>query len=209
MLDGCEATTHWAYADALRKEYPSVSVCPERSLVLSGDGGRIVTAGGGALWHDLALYLISKLCGREAASHIAKLYLIDWHTEGQLPYASFQERLQHQDGAIQKAQTVITQRCAEPNVIALAREAAGLGERTFERRFRAAAGVTPSRYVQEIRIEAAKEMMERETTPIDEIAFRVGYADPASFRRIFARFVGLSPSAYRKRFGPLEESRLR
>lgn len=201
LLDGQEATTHWAYTDVFRKHYPRARICPEKSLVLSGDGGRIVTAGGGALWHDLVLYLISRLCGREAASHLAKLYLIDWHSEGQLPYACFQERLQHQDRAVRDAQEVMTRRFADPDVIAHARDAACLSERTLERRFRSAVGVSPSRYVQELRVEAAKEMIEREASSIDDIASRVGYADPASFRRVFTRLVGLSPGSYRKRFG--------
>ena len=75
-----------------------------------------------------------------------------------------------------------------------------LAERTFKRRFVSATGLAPIAYVQRLRIEDAKERLERSDAPVDEISWRVGYEDPAFFRRLFKRTTGLAPAAYRKRF---------
>jgi transcriptional regulator GlxA family with amidase domain len=169
---------------------------------LAGAEQRIVTAGGGSLWQELLLYLIMRFLGRDAAAQAAKLYLMDWSRQDQLPYALFQERRQHADAVIRKAQRIMLDRSAEADVLSLARAATGLIDRTFQRRFRAATGVTPGRYLQELRIEFAKEAIVTEDRPLDDIAWDVGYTDPASFRRLFKRVVGISPSAYRRRMTP-------
>lgn len=202
LLDNQPATTHWAYAGTFAKRFPTTRLCAERALVLAGKEQRIITAGGGSLWAELILYLISRLLGREAAMHTAKLYLIDWGREDQLPYALFQERLQHTDALIRKSQAYITQHAVEPDVLAGARAESGLQERTFERRFKSVTGVSPGRYIQEIRIEMAKRAMEQSIRPIDDIGFEVGYTDPATFRRLFKKMVGIKPSAYRRRMTP-------
>lgn len=202
LLDGQPATTHWAYADTFARRFPATRLCAERALVLAGTGQRIVTAGGGSLWAELILYLVARLLGREAAMHAAKFYLVDWARQDQLPYSQVLGRMQHTDGLIRKSQEYITQHANEPDVLSCARAISRLQERTFERRFKFVTGVSPGRYIQEIRIEMAKEAIERRTDPVDEIACEVGYADPAFFRRLFKRMVGVSPSAYRRRMTP-------
>lgn len=202
LLDGQPATTHWAYAETFQRRFPRTRLCAERALVLAGEEQRILTAGGGSLWQELLLCLIARLLGREAAVQTAKLYLIDWGREDQSPYALFQERLQHADAVIRRAQQCIAEQMAEPDVLARARHLTGLGSRTFERRFKGVTGVSPGRYVQELRIERAKEAIVEGRDAIDDIASRVGYQDPASFRRLFKRLVGISPSAYRRRMMP-------
>ncbi len=77
---------------------------------------------------------------------------------------------------------------------------AGVAERTFKRRFKAATGYAPIDYVQRLRVEDAKRRLERTDAPIDDISWRVGYEDPAFFRRLFRRTTGLAPGAYRRRF---------
>jgi transcriptional regulator GlxA family with amidase domain len=202
LLDDQPATTHWAYADTFAQRFPGTRLCAERALVLAGSGQRIITAGGGSLWSELILYLIARVLGREAAVHTAKLYLLGWGRDDQVIYSLFQERLQHADAPIRKAQRHITAHAVEPDVLTAARAESGLSDRTFERRFKSASGVSPGRYVQEVRIEMAKEAIEQSARPIDDIAFEVGYADPASFRRLFKRLVGVTPSAYRRRMTP-------
>ena len=106
LLNGCDATTHWAYCDALKQEFPTVNWLPKRALVASGEGQRIVMAGGGMAWQDLALYLIARFVGTEEAMQVAKLNLINWHDIGQQPFAhnmpwnrhkNFRERLRAVD----------------------------------------------------------------------------------------------------------------
>ena len=87
LLDGQEATTHWAYCDVLRSTPSAVKVRAQRALVVSGDGQRLVMAGGGTSWLDLALYLIARCTGIDAAMQVARVQLIDWHHIGQQPFA--------------------------------------------------------------------------------------------------------------------------
>lgn len=202
LLEAEPATTHWAYARTFTRRFPRTRLCPDRALVLAGADQRIVTAGGGSLWQELLLYLIARFLGRDAAAHAARLYLIDWGRDDQTPYALFQDRRQHADAVIREAQRWILEHAADADVLAGARARTGLLDRTFERRFRAVAGVSPLRYIQEIRIELAKEAIERGARSLDEIAWEVGYADPATFRRLFRRMVGLTPSEYRRRVVP-------
>jgi transcriptional regulator GlxA family with amidase domain len=202
LLDDEPATTHWAYADTFAERFPTTRLCPERTLVLAGPEQRIVTAGGGSLWQELLLYLIARFLGRDAAAQTAKLYLIDWGREDQSPYALFQDRLQHTDAAIRKAQRWMREHATESDTLSGARAQTELLERTFSRRFRAVTGVSPVRYLQELRIEMAKEAIVAGHLPLEDIAWNVGYADPTSFRRLFRRLVGISPSAYRRRMAP-------
>lgn len=116
LLESEPATTHWAYAEAFAERFPNTRLCPERALVLAGAEQRIVTAGGGSLWQELTLYLIARFLGREAAAHAAKLYLMDWGREDQSPYALFQERRQHTDGVIRKAQRYMLEHAREADV---------------------------------------------------------------------------------------------
>jgi len=203
LLEGAEATTHWAYCDALARQFPGVRVRRERILVPAGEGHRVVTAGGASSWNDLLLYLVARLAGPEEALRIAKLYLLQWHGEGQLPYAALTAGRQHEDRAIAECQRWIADNYARDNPVAAMAAMAGLSERSFHRRFKRATGLAPLAYVQALRIEEAKHLLETTEAGVDEVGTEVGYAEPASFRRLFRRAVGVSPAVYRRRFRPL------
>jgi transcriptional regulator GlxA family with amidase domain len=200
LLDGREATSHWSAVTHFRSQYPQVELRPERILTASGEGHRIVTSGGSAAWADLALYLVARFCGEEEARRIAKIFLFGDRSAGQAPFAAMARPRQHDDTAIAAAQGWIAGNYTvrEP-VEAMARQA-GLAARTFARRFRAATGYAPLDYVQTLRIEEAKQLLETSETAIDAIAAEVGYEDPASFRRLFKRTTGITPHDYRRRF---------
>jgi len=83
LLDDQDATTHWGFCDFIGQRYPSIKIHPNRALVTSGKGQRLVMAGGGTSWMDLGLYLIARLCGVEEAIRVARLHLINWHEGGQ------------------------------------------------------------------------------------------------------------------------------
>ncbi|MGK7870889.1 GlxA family transcriptional regulator [Falsiroseomonas sp. E2-1-a20] len=200
LLDGGEATTHWGYCAALRQRHPAVRVCPERVLVATGPGGRVVTAGGSASWYDLVLYLVDRFLGAERARRAAKLNLLQWHVAGQLPFASLSATAQHGDRAIRAAQDWLAENYRAPHSIASMLSRSGLPERSFQRRFRAATGLSPLDYVHALRIEEAKQMLETTEMAVDAIADEVGYEDPAFFRRLFRRHVALTPAAYRRAF---------
>lgn len=201
LLNGSQATSHWAYTREFRRSFPEVELQSNSSLVFGGRDHRIVTAGGGSLWTDLVLYLIARLVSQDAAVQSSKLYLIDWSRNSQLPYACLQARLQHNDALVRKAQNLIGRELVEKGVVERARQETGLSSRTFQRRFAAATGTSPVQYVQQLRIEYAKELLEQSNWPTDEIAGQVGYNDPSSFRKLFRRYVGVTPSDYRRKFG--------
>jgi len=97
LLDQCEATSHWGYQDLFRKYYPNIRFRPEPNLAFADSSGQIVTAGGTTSWHDLAIHIISRHCSPGEALRIAKVYLLKWHGEGQLPYETLVRNNPHAD----------------------------------------------------------------------------------------------------------------
>ena len=100
LLNGCDATSHWGYQDLFRRQYPQVRFRPEPNLCFADAAGRIVTAGGTTSWHDLALHIISRHVSPGEAMRIAKVYLLKWHDEGQLPYEPLVRQQTHTDAVV-------------------------------------------------------------------------------------------------------------
>lgn len=200
MLDGLETTTHWAYAPLLRHCFPNVRLLGERILVQTGLGHRIVCCGGASSWQDLSLMLIAKHAGTEEAIRVSKLFLYQWHREGQLPYASLIQNIDHEDGVVQGLQTWLAENYHRRDILAELVRRAKLPKRTFDRRFKRATGYAPLAYVQALRIEEAKQLLETTEKPVEDVAAEVGYEDTAYFRRLFARLTGMRPGAYRLKF---------
>lgn len=205
LLDGQEATTHWAYCEALERRFPKVRVHRNRALVVSGEGERLVMAGGGTSWQDLALYLVARWISLDEAMKLARIYLVDWHQAGQQPFASLTCTRQVSDAVISKAQEWVAFNYDHAHPVSAMVGRSGLAERTFKRRFRNATGLSPLEYVHTLRLEEAKQMLEAGDEPVEAIAEAVGYEDAAFFSRLFRRRVGLSPGRYRRRFGGLRE----
>lgn len=205
LLDGCDATTHWAYTDVMRARHPHVRVHPQRALVASGEGQRLVMAGGGASWLDLAIYLIARFAGAEVAMQTARINLIEWHEIGQQPYARLAKTRQSEDAVIARCQVWIAQHYDEPAPVAAMARVSGLAERSFKRRFQQATGMSPLEYVHTLRLEEAKQMLEAGDAPVETIAHEVGYEDPGFFSRLFRRHVALTPAQYRRRFGAMRQ----
>jgi transcriptional regulator GlxA family with amidase domain len=203
LLAGGDATTHWAYCDALGRRHPDVRIHPRQALVTTGEGQRIVMAGGGSSWQDLALYLIARTAGLDRALQVAKIYLIDWHHVGQQPYALLTRHSQSEDALIARCQQWVAEHYNAHHPVRAMTELSGLPERSFKRRFLKATGLTPMEYVQTLRLEEAKQWLESGDTPVEAIAEAVGYEDGSFFSRLFRREVGLTPAQYRKRFGAL------
>lgn len=200
LFDGIEATVHFGYADAFRKTYPRVPIDPERVLVISGQRQEFVTSGASMTWHDLVLYLIARYVGATAAQTIARFFALQWHHDGLAPYIVFDGPRNHGDAIIVAAQDWLATHFAVANPVETMIRRSGLAERTFKRRFTSATGYAPIDYVQRLRVEDAKRRLERTDESADEIAWRVGYEDPAFFRRLFKRTTGLAPGQYRRRF---------
>jgi transcriptional regulator GlxA family with amidase domain len=206
LLDGQEATTHWAYCSVLKQRYPTVKVREQRALVVSGEGQRLVMAGGGTSWLDLALYLISRYAGVEVAMQTARVNLVTWHDVGQQPFARLaQSRQSTEDAIIARCQEWIAEHYQEAAPVAGMVRLSGLAERSFKRRFQQATGMAPLEYVHTLRIEEAKQLLEASGQPVEAIANEVGYEDAGFFARLFRRKVNLTPAAYRRRFSAMRK----
>lgn len=206
LLVNCEATIHWGYVKTLTNNYPGVRVKLQQSLVLSGEAQRIVMAGGGSSWQDLALYLIARHVGLKQAIEVAKVYVLQWHDLGQRPFASLMSFRQTSDALVNKCQAWVAENYATPSPVAAMIAFAQVPERSFMRRFRDATGLTPLDYVQTLRLEEAKQMLETTDLGVEAIANDVGYEDASFFGRMFRRKVGLTPAQYRLRFGSLKRA---
>ncbi|MCG3201502.1 MAG: HTH-type transcriptional activator RhaR [Gammaproteobacteria bacterium] len=206
LLDGHEATTHWAYCDTMKRRYPQIRVVGQRALVASGAGQRLIMAGGGTSWLDVALFVVARFVGVEEAMQLARLSLIDWHDIGQQPFASLAYGRQNEDALIARCQVWIAEHYARPSPVAGMTGFSGLPERSFKRRFQHATGMSPLDYVHTLRIEESKHMLESTDMAVEAIAQEIGYEDAGFFGRLFRRKVGLTPAQYRRRFGAMRRA---
>jgi transcriptional regulator GlxA family with amidase domain len=203
LLNGRDATSHWGYQDLFRRQYPEVRFRPEPNLCFADAVGRIVTAGGTTSWHDLALHIISRHVSPGEAMRIAKVYLLKWHDEGQLPYEPLVRQQPHADAVVRGCEQWLREHFRESGVVARVVGHAQIPQRTLKRRFKQATGLALIDYVQNLRIEEAKRLLESSDQPVDEIGFAIGYEDLSFFRSLFKRRTGVAPARYRRVFQPI------
>ncbi|MGS5046777.1 MULTISPECIES: GlxA family transcriptional regulator [unclassified Mameliella] len=197
LLDGRPATTHWILEEQFRARFPRVLVDTDSLLI---DGGGILTAGGLMSWTDLCLRLVERLRGSEVMTQTARFLLVDPPGREQRFYSLFSPRLGHGDAAVLEVQRWLQETKASDISLETLAAKAGLERRTFLRRFRKATGMTSSEYGQRLRVSNACELLQFSRKTVEQIAWDIGYTDPGAFRKIFARFVGLTPGEYRRRF---------
>ncbi|WP_420413224.1 GlxA family transcriptional regulator [Roseibium sp.] len=198
LIDGRTVTTHWAFAQALSSKFPQIDVADQHMVL---DDGDIITAGGILAWTDLGLTLVERLMGPSAMLATARFLLIDPPRQLQRPFRQFIPKFHHGDESVLQVQHHIHAHVAEPHNLTDLADLAGMGGRTFLRRFSKATGLKPTEYVQNVRISKAREILELTGKTVDQITWEVGYSDPAAFRKVFQRLTGLAPNAYRQRFG--------
>jgi transcriptional regulator GlxA family with amidase domain len=197
LLAGRQATTHWAFDEEFSLRFPDVLTETDRMVI---DYGDIVTAGGVLAWADLGLRFVERFLGPTVMLDTARFMNIDPPGREQQFYSDFVPKIKHGDAAILKAQHWLAgQRENRIGVADIARHAC-LEPRTFLRRFVKATGMKPGEYQQRLRISRAREMLEFSRKSVDDIAASVGYDDLGGFRRVFRKFIGLTPSQYRQRF---------
>jgi transcriptional regulator GlxA family with amidase domain len=197
LLDGRQATTHWQLANEFQLRYPRVNLKPEKMLV---DDGEFISAGGVTAYLDLSIYLVARFGSPELASSLSKILLIDSARQTQTPYRLYHFQKSHEDKEIRKVQEWLELHYKDVVKLSHMANAGGMGERTFSRRFKKATGDKPFEYLQMMRIESARKILESTNETIDNITFQIGYEDVSSFRRLFKKHTGLSPSLYRKKF---------
>ena len=196
ILRGRPATTHWGLARAFAARFPDVPLDADRMLV---DGGDYVCAGGVTAYFDLALHLVARHASPEAALACARTLLLDPGRVRQTPYMSLLPVAA--DETVARACRWLEDNHARPVRMRELAGAVHLTERTLLRRFRASLGRTPVQYLQAVRIERAKRLLETGGEPAGEIAALVGYADATAFFKAFRELTGLTPGEYRRRFG--------
>ncbi len=191
-------TTHWAYGELLRERFPAVGSVETDRLII--DDGDIITAGGVMAWTDLGLKLVDRFLGPTIMVETARVLLLDPPGREQRYYSTFAPRLTHGDAAVLKVQHWLQATEAKETALAVLASQASLEERTFLRRFQKATGLTTTEYIQRLRVGKAQELLQFSNSPVDRIAWQVGYADPGAFRSVFRRIVGLTPNEFRRRF---------
>jgi transcriptional regulator GlxA family with amidase domain len=200
LLDGRNATTHWASAEGLARQHPAVRVDSEPIFLRDGD---IWTSAGVTAGMDLSLALVEEDLDREAALLIARHLVLFLRRPGN--QAQFSATLAAQEPSSEPLRDtrrhIVENLAGDLSVEALAQHA-HLSPRHFARSFRAEAGVTPARYVESVRLEAARRALEDTPQPIATIAIACGFGTPETLRRAFLRTLGVGPAEYRRRFHP-------
>jgi len=198
LLDGRSATTHWAFCGELARRHPSVRVEPDRIFVR--DRG-VMTSAGSTAGMDLTLALIEEDHGPEVARAVARWTVMFLQRPG--GQSQFSERLEL-PGSVSSpirglVDAIAAQPAADHRLAQLAKRAA-LSERHLRRLFAADTGTTPARFVERIRVEAARERLESGAAPVETVAASCGFGSPETMRRAFLRVLGVGPSDYRARF---------
>lgn len=197
LLKGKQCTTHWIFANEFRNMFPDVILLDDK-IMTAQDG--IYTSGGAYSYLNLLLYLIEKFAGRDIAVIISKAFMIDIDKNSQSPFIIFKGQKEHDDEQIKKAQDYIENNFNEKITVDQLADMLALSRRSLERRFKKATCNTVIEYIQRVKVEAAKMSLETSRENVNEVMYKVGYADPKAFRITFKRITGLSPIQYRNKY---------
>jgi len=200
LLDGRRATTHWAYCEKFASDHPAVTVDPDPIYVRDG---HVSTSAGVTSGIDLALALVEEDLGRDAALIIARHLVVFLRRPGN--QAQFSAQLAAQTACrepLREVQQWITEHPGDDLAVESLAARARLSPRHFARAFRAETGMTPGRYVDRVRLEHARRLLEDTGDGIEEISRASGYGTPEAMRRAFLKTLGTAPAEYRRRFRP-------
>jgi transcriptional regulator GlxA family with amidase domain len=200
LLEGKRATTHWIASEDLQRQHPRCEVLADRLFVQEG---RLWTSAGVTSGIDLALALVEEDLGRKVAREVARLLVVHLRRPGGQSQFSVQLSSQWASRTpIREVQEWLPEHLREElGVEVLARRAA-MSPRNFARAFRSQVGVTPARYVERLRVEAARVSLETSSRTIKEISTEVGFGTLETMHRVFKRALGVPPAEYRRRFSP-------
>ncbi|MET7001504.1 GlxA family transcriptional regulator [Chitinophaga defluvii] len=201
LLDGKKATTNWLFAKQFEQRYPSINVQDDKIIV---DEGPLCSCGGAFSFTTFMIYLIEKLLGHQEAVMASKILMINTHEDSQLAFSVFRYQHDHADESIKSVQEFIETHYQQSILLEKLAADYHMSVRNFIRRFRQATGNTPLEYLQRVRIEAAKKLLENTRESIENVALQCGYEDISFFRKIFRRQVNMSPKEYHLKYGKLK-----
>jgi transcriptional regulator GlxA family with amidase domain len=197
LLNGRRATTCWWLVNWFRQAFPDVEMVPDRLVMRDRDRW---TAAAGTAYMHLALELVRELAGEPLAAATGRLMLVERRRGSQSPFL-VPHAVPEQGSDIERATRYLRQHSGKPLAIASVCRTLAVSERTLARRFKASLGLSPYSYLQSQRIARARQLLESSKLPLDRIVEQCGYEDVSSFRKLFARQVGMTPREYRQRFG--------
>jgi transcriptional regulator GlxA family with amidase domain len=205
LFDDRRVTTHWKVADLLARRHPSLHVEADAFVIRTGP---VCTAAGVTAGMDLAIALVEEDLGRDIAMAVAAELVVFYRRPGgQLQFSRHGDVAPSGRGALQELQRYVASHPAEEHSVGAMAERVGMSSRHFARIFRHEVGMTPAEFVETMRVEAARRMLEEGNETPKRVAARVGYADPNGLRRAFVRRVGVTPAEYRKRHSHARSSR--
>ncbi|HEX4436546.1 MAG TPA: GlxA family transcriptional regulator [Solirubrobacteraceae bacterium] len=203
LLDGRRATTHWAFAKEMARRHPSVDVDPDPIFIQEGP---IWTSAGVTAGMDLALAMVEEDHDRELALLIARHLVLFLRRPGnQSQFSATLHAQQPRAEPLREIQREVLEDVAGDHTVEAMSARAHMSPRNFARAFRAQTGVTPARYVEQVRLEAARRRLEETAEPIGTIARDCGFGTPETMRRSFLRALQVGPAEYRRRFRPSDE----
>jgi transcriptional regulator GlxA family with amidase domain len=198
LLEGRTVTTHWSSCAELARRHPELSVDPNPIFVRDGD---VWTSAGVTSGMDLALALVEEDLGREVALEVARwLVLFLRRPGGQAQFSSHLEAQLAERRPLRELQSWIADNLGSDLRVEALAERAAMSPRNFARAFRRETGMTPGAYVEELRVERARQILEEGAEQVELVSERCGFGTPETMRRAFARRVGVSPADYRARF---------
>lgn len=198
LLNGRVATTHVEASGKFEQAFPEVQLQPHAIIT---EAENIYTSGGATSSFHLKLHLIQKFCGREMAVRVAKNFAIDLDRNNQLYFDQFKPDLVEDDALVRQVQELINERYSRIRSVEEALTEVPSSRRNIIRRFKQRTGITPIRYLQKTKIEAAKNLLETTDKDILEVMVCCGYNDMKNFRQLFKTFTGLTPRGYREKYG--------
>jgi transcriptional regulator GlxA family with amidase domain len=198
LLDGKEVTTHWADAGRLAREFPQVCVQPDKIFVRDG---RLFTSAGVTAGIDLCLSLVAEDWGHELAVRVAKRLVVYIQREGgQSQYSPYIGTGRDEDPIVGKVLRYVTEHITDALSIEQLASAVAVSRRTFSRLFAKYAKVTPSVFVEQVRVDSARKLLEDTDAPLKTVAFKCGFRSATHMRTTFSRRLEVTPKQYRQRF---------
>jgi transcriptional regulator GlxA family with amidase domain len=194
LLDGHTATTHWYYFDDFESRYPAVRLNRKRFITLDNN---LYCTGSVNAARDVTSHLVEEIFGEAIAGEIAKHFTHELKQSYESMLLSYRQQDTHHDESVIKIQEWLQSHYPEEVRLDAVAAAFKMSIRSFNRRFKAATRLTPLQYLQEIRVNQAKQLLKQSNLSIAEISFAVGYQDSSHFGSLFRKMTGITPVEYR------------